>query len=121
MEYVGLLRFRPQVSVEERDRALLRRAAWQYPEGIRVIAEYWPVSEQVQVVTVFSAESFAPVMQVELEWSDVFDISVFPAVSAEEGLQIGGEVFGRLSRLQGPPPVPGPRAEAAQASPTVQA
>jgi hypothetical protein len=36
----------------------------------------------------------------EFEWSDVFDIDISPAVSAEEGLRIGPEVFGRLRRLQ---------------------
>lgn len=100
MEYVALLRFREGVSAAERDGALLRRSAYQYPEGLTPIAEYWPVSAEAQVVTIFSAETFAPVMQVELEWSDVFDISVFPAVSAEEGLRIGPELFGRLERLK---------------------
>src|SRR3978361_2557470 len=117
MEYVALMRFRPQVSAEERDRALLRRAAWVYPEGIRPIAEYWPVADHVQVVTIFAAETFAPVMEVEFEWNDVFDVSIFPAVSAEEGLRIGPEVFGRLSRLQAPPAIPEPSRAAESRSP----
>lgn len=116
MEYVGLLRFRPQVSAEERDRALMRRAGWTYPEGLRSIAEYWPVAGDVQVVSVFAADSFAPVMEMELEWSDVFDISIFPAVSAEEGLRIGPEVIGRLPRLQAPPAIPEPSKPAAAES-----
>jgi hypothetical protein len=108
MEYVGLLRFRPQLSAEERDRALMRRGAWSYPEGIRPIAEYWPVAEQVQAVTIFASDTFAPVMELQLEWDDVFEISIFPAVSAEEGLRIGPEVFGRLPRMQTPPAIPEP-------------
>jgi hypothetical protein len=35
-----------------------------------------------------------------VQWSDVIDIDVSPAVSAEEGLKIGPEAFGRLTRLQ---------------------
>src|SRR3978361_2373450 len=108
MEYVALMRFRPQVSAEERDRALMRRAAWVYPEGIRPIAEYRPVADQVQVVTIFAAETFAPVMEVECEWNGVFDVSIFPAVSAEEGLRIGPGGFGRLSRPPAPAPLHGP-------------
>jgi hypothetical protein len=100
VEFVGLLRFRPTVSAAERDAALVRRAAWQYPEGVELIAEYWPVSAEYQVVTVFRAESFAAIMQLELEWNDVFDIAVHPAVSADEGLRTGAEVFGRLQRAQ---------------------
>jgi len=30
----------------------------------------------------------------------VFDIDVSPAISAEDGLKVGPEVFGRLHRLQ---------------------
>jgi hypothetical protein len=100
VDYVALLKFRSSVSGAERDAALMRRAAWQYPKGIRVIAEYWPLSSAVQVVTIFTADSFEQVMEVELEWSDVFDIDIHPAVGADEGLRIGADVVGRLSRLQ---------------------
>jgi hypothetical protein len=100
MDYVGLLSFRPTVSAAERDAALARRAAWQYPAGVKVIAEYWPLSAATQVITIFSADDFASVMELTFEWNDVFDIAVHPAVSAEEGLRVGSEVFARLSRTQ---------------------
>jgi hypothetical protein len=100
MEFVALLKFRPSVPAAERDAALMRRAGWQYPDGLKVIAEYWPLSGEYQVVTVFSAESVAPLMEVEFEWDDVFDMTVTPAVSADEGLRIGPEVFGRIPRMQ---------------------
>jgi Domain of unknown function (DUF3303) len=100
MEFVALLKFRPSVPAAERDAALMRRAGWQYPDGLEVISEYWPMSGEYQVVTVFSAESIAPIMEVEFEWDDVFDMTVTPAVSADEGLRVGPEVFGRLQRMQ---------------------
>jgi len=100
MDYVALLRFRPSVASAERDAALARRTSWQYPAGVSVIAEYWPMSADVQVVSIFSTDNVATIMEFELEWSDVFDIDVSPAVSADDGLRIGGEVFGRLKRLQ---------------------
>jgi hypothetical protein len=62
MEFVALLRFRPSVSAAERDAALMRRAGWQFPDGLKVVAEYWPLSGEYQVVTVFSAETIAPIM-----------------------------------------------------------
>jgi hypothetical protein len=65
-----------------------------------VIAEYWPMSGEYQVVSVFSAETIAPIMERDFEWNDVFDLSVSPAVSADEGLRVGPEVFGRLPRMQ---------------------
>jgi uncharacterized protein DUF3303 len=100
MDYVGILRFRSSVSGADRDAALMRRSAWQYPSGVDVVAEYWPMAGDIQVVTVFSTESTAGLMQLYMEWEDVFDIDIHPAVSAEEGLKIGPEVFGRLSRLK---------------------
>lgn len=100
MDYVALLRFRSSVSGAERDAALMRRAAWQYPSGIGVIAEYWPLASDVQVVTIFSADDFAAVMEVVFQWNDVFDIDVHPAVSADDGLKVGADVFSRLPRLQ---------------------
>jgi Protein of unknown function (DUF3303) len=100
MDYVAPLRFRSSVTGGERDAALARRAAWQCPAGVRVTAAYWPMSDDVQVVSIFSTDDIAAVMEFEFEWNDVFDIDVSPAVSAEDGLRIGAEVFGRLKRLQ---------------------
>ena len=100
MDYVALLRFRSSVSAGDRDAALARRTAWKYPKGVRVTAEYWPMSDDVQVVSIFSTDDIASIWEFEAEWNDVFDIDVSPAVSAEQGLRIGPEVFGRLKRLQ---------------------
>ena len=100
MEFVALLKFRSTLSAAEADAALGRRAAWKYPEGIKVIAEYWPLSSAVQVVSILAAESIDKIMEVVFEWQDVFDIDVYPAVSADEGLRVGPEVFARLPRMQ---------------------
>lgn len=100
MDYVALLKFRSSVPAAERDGALMRRASWQYPKGVRVIAEYWPLSSAVPVVSILSADSIEKILEFFFEWNDVFDIDVHPAVSAEEGLRIGPEVFARLPRMQ---------------------
>ncbi len=100
MDYVALLRFRPSVSSADRDAALFRRAAWEYPAGLDVIAEYWPMSSDVTVVAIFSTDDIAAIMELESEWNDAFDIDVFPALSAEDGLRIGADVFARLPRMQ---------------------
>ena len=102
MDYVALLKFRSSSSAAERDAALARRVGWQYPEGVRMIAEYWPLSSVVSVVGIWSAESIEKLMELFFEWDDVFDIEIYPAVSAEEGLRIGPEVFARLPRMQQP-------------------
>ena len=100
MDFVALLKFRSALSAAEADAALGRRAAWKYPEGIKVIAEYWPLSSAVQVVSLLAAESIEKIMELVYEWNDVFDIDVYPAVSADEGLRNGPEVFARQPRMQ---------------------
>ena len=100
MDYVALLSFRPSVSAADRDAALMRRTAWEYPAGLKVIAEYWPFAADIDVVSIISADDYESVMELYFEWNDVFDIAVYPAVSAEDGLKSGPEVFGRLKRLQ---------------------
>jgi hypothetical protein len=100
MDYVARLTFRSSVSGAERDAALMRRAGWEYPAGLQVIAEYWPMADDVQVVAIFSSDDVGAIWELEAEWNDVFDIDISPAVSAEDGLRIGPDVFGRLRRLQ---------------------
>jgi hypothetical protein len=100
VDYVRVVEVPFVCTGRERDGALMRRAAWQYPKGIRVIAEYWPIASAVQVISIFSVDTFEQAMELELEWSDVFDIDVHPAVSVDEGLRIGAEVIERLPRMQ---------------------
>jgi Domain of unknown function (DUF3303) len=100
MDYVATMKFRDSVSPGDRDAGLARRAVWKYPDGIKVIAEYWPMAGDVQVVSIFSAETVESVMELYFQWNDLFDISVNLAVSAEEGLRVGPDLFARLPRLQ---------------------
>lgn len=100
MDYVALLKVRPTVVGADRDAAIARRAGWSYPPGVTPIAEYWTSVADLQVVSIFSADDYPPIMELLYEWNDVFDITVYPAVSAERGLTVGPEVFARLPRLQ---------------------
>jgi hypothetical protein len=38
---------------------------------------------------------FAPLMEIDMTWGDVFVMTTHPAISAEEGLKIGPEVMAR--------------------------
>ena len=101
MDYVGRLSWRESASSAERDAALARRGTWDYPAGVNVIAEYWPMADDIAVVTIFSSDDIAAIWEVVAEWEDVFHVAVSPAISAEDGLRIGMDVFGRLARMQG--------------------
>ena len=95
MDYVMLLRWKQGLSREQRDGALVRRAQWSFPQGVEVVAEYWPAAEDPAVVAIFRTDDFSNIMEVSFTWGDTFDITTFPAISAEEGLKIGPDVLSR--------------------------
>ena len=95
MDYVMLLRWKQGLTRDQRDGALMHRAGWNYPAGVKLIAEYWPAAEDPAVVSIFQADNYAALMEVAFTWGDTFDITVIPAISAEEGLKIGPDVMGR--------------------------
>ena len=82
MLFVSLLR----TSAGTPQETAARRLKWQYPEGVRVVAEYWLQTSDPAVIAVFEADSVAPILAINVEWGDVFDITVVPAITAEEGL-----------------------------------
>jgi hypothetical protein len=95
VEYVMLLRWKQGLTRDQRDGALINRAGWKYPSGAEVIAEYWPATEDPAVVSIFRTDDFSTLMEIEFTWGDVFDVTTFPAISAEDGLKIGPDVMGR--------------------------
>lgn len=95
MLYVMTNSWQPGLSREERDDALMRRAGWEYPAGAQVIGEWWLASEDIAVLAVLEADSFAPLMEIGFTWGDKFQVDIRPAVSAEQGLQIGPEILER--------------------------
>jgi uncharacterized protein with GYD domain len=70
-----------------------RRAEWQYPEGIRLIAEYWLQDDDYAVVSIFEADDNAAIFAVYAQWGDVFNIKVMPAVTAEQGLKLAQQMM----------------------------
>ena len=95
MDYVMLLKWKQGVTREQADGALIRRAGWQYPSGVTLISEYWLGMEDPTVISIFKADDFAALMEIQMTWGDVFDVTITPAISHEEGLKIGPEVMSR--------------------------
>jgi hypothetical protein len=95
VDYVMFLSWKQGVTRDQQDGALIRRAGWQYPDGITVHGEWWPATVDPAVVVAFETESYAPIMEVIFGWGDVFDITVHPAVSAEEGMRIGPDAMAK--------------------------
>ena len=85
MLFVALLTLRPGTTFQEGG---ARRVQWQYPEGVNVLGEYWLETDSPRVIAIMEAESMAPFGAIRMEWGDMFDIDVFPAVTAEEGMEM---------------------------------
>jgi hypothetical protein len=85
MLFVALLSTRPGFTFQE---GVARRLQWEYPEGANVMAEYWLEREAPRVIAVVEAESMEPFGQIRMDWGDMFEIEVFPVVTAEQGLEM---------------------------------
>lgn len=71
-----------------RKERVARRVQWQYPPGVRMTAEYWLMSEDPTLIAVAEAEDAAPIMMGIADWDDFLDITVIPALTAEQGLDL---------------------------------
>jgi len=89
MLFVALLKVRSG-TIKER---MARRLQWQPPEGMRPVAEYWLQTPDPSVISISEADSVAPIMAALAAWDDVFDITVVPAISAEEGIELAKQMM----------------------------
>ncbi len=85
MLFVLLLKTRPGATFQEGGS---RRLQWQYPEGLNVLGEYWLETDTPRVVSIVEAENMAPFGAIRMQWGDLFEIDVFPAVTAEQGMEM---------------------------------
>jgi hypothetical protein len=67
-----------------------RRLEWQMPSipGIEKIAEYWLQTLDPAVVVVVKADTIGQLWGALAGWDDLFEITTFPAIEAEEGLEV---------------------------------
>lgn len=82
MLFAVLLRAHPGTL---RERAM-RRMSWEYPEGIKPVAEYWLHGDDPTVVSMIETDEVGLLTAMRMDWDDLFDISICPALTAEEGL-----------------------------------
>ena len=72
---------------------IARRAEWQYPEGVNVLAEYWLQTDGYSVITVMETDSNDPIFAITAQWGDVFNIKVSPAITGEHGLKMAAQMM----------------------------
>jgi hypothetical protein len=86
MLFVALMKARP-ATMQAR---VARRIAWQHPSmpGLEAVGEYWLQTSDPACVAVLKADHIGQLWAAFDGWDDFFDISIYPAVSAEEGLEL---------------------------------
>ena len=97
MLFVNILRWKPGLTREQQDEALIKRSQWEYPAGMKVLGEYWLSSPSAGVIAIFEADDYEPIMEIDMAWSGFFDIDTTPATTPEEGLQMGQRIMERRS------------------------
>ena len=70
-----------------------KRVEWKSPEGIKKVAEYWLQNNAPRVITIFEADNIAPIMASTAPWTEFFEITVVPAITAEEGLKLAPQMM----------------------------
>ena len=91
MLFVSILTAKQNLPVEQSQEGLQRRLQWQPPAGVKIVAEYWLQGAPGRVIAISEADSLAGIFQVNLQWGDLFDIEVIPAMTAEEGLKLAAQ------------------------------
>ena len=85
MLFVALLKAFPGTGKDAR----ARRLEWENPEGgVRVIGEYWLQTPDPSVVAVVEADHMGQIWATFGGWGDFFELTVYPAVTAEDGLEM---------------------------------
>ena len=90
MLFVALLSLKAATTPAQ---TLPRRAQWKYPEGMKVIGEYVLQTDRPHVICISEADDIAPIMAAVLPWMDLFDITVVPAITAEEVLKLASQMM----------------------------
>jgi len=72
---------------------IARRAGWQYPSGVRVLGEYWLLTaEPATLILISESEEAGSILSAIAEWDDLFDLTVVPAMTAEQGLELAKQM-----------------------------
>ena len=64
-----------------------------YEFGYRHFRMPWELGPRQELVGLVESGRIAPIMAISTEWGDVLDITVVPAVTAEEGLELAKQMM----------------------------
>ena len=74
---------------------------WDYPEGVRVLGEYWLETETPSVISIMEAQSMDVFGQIRMYWGDMFEMEVFPAMTGEQGREMARQAMSGQATARG--------------------
>jgi len=83
MLFVALMRLREG----KMQSAIEQRMQWEFPEGVKRVGEYWLTTNDPKCISIYEADSYEPILQMNTAWDDAFDAQTFSAVTAEQGME----------------------------------
>ncbi|MGO4525158.1 DUF3303 domain-containing protein [Microvirga sp. 2MCAF35] len=82
---------KPKAASRGKER-ITRRMSWGYPMAMRMIAEYWPMPTEIAVFAIEEFDNVASLMAAIVDWDDVVDLTVMPAMTAKQGLELARQM-----------------------------
>jgi hypothetical protein len=89
MRFVTICRAKSTSISRER---IERRVGWDYPPGMNILAEYWPVGSEISVILITEGDSPEPMFAAIAAWDDHFDFQIMPVLTAEEGMALAAQM-----------------------------
>lgn len=93
MKFLCMFDMKENVAQSKVAETIARRSEYHFPEGSKLIAEYWTPAQSPTVVAIVEAEDAAPLLQNSVAWLDVFDCRVIPVIEWKEGAQKLAKAF----------------------------
>ena len=87
MKFATLWSLKESVDLTKLSEAVGRRADYEFPEGLEIVAEFWTSMSSPAVILIFETDNAASLMINAATWIDVFDVQVFPVNTWQEGLE----------------------------------
>jgi hypothetical protein len=72
---------------------IARRMQWSYPPGLKLVAEYWLMTDKPKLISIAEADDISAILAATSQWDDVFSFRVVPAVTAEQGLALAKKMM----------------------------
>ncbi len=93
MKFLCLFDIKENVSQAKIAESIAKRSEYKFPEGTKLLAEYWTAAQCPSVVAVIEATDPSQLMLNSVAWMDVFEVRVTPCLDWHEASQKLAKAF----------------------------